>query len=195
MMTENADKKREQIHLLCMDEMVPKDHLLRIIDKAIDWTFIYDLVKDKYSHDTGRPSMDPVTLIKIPLIQYLYGIKSMRQTVKEIEVNVAYRWFLGLDMTDKVPHFSTFGKNYTRRFKDTDLYEQIFAHILEECYKFKLVDPTEIFADAGYKTPAIAKLLIDDGVTPLFPYKRPMTKEGFFKKYEYAYDEYYDCYS
>ena len=87
MMTENADKKREQIHLLCMDEMVPKDHLLRIIDKAIDWTFIYDLVKDKYSHDTGRPSMDPVTLIKIPLIQYLYGIKSMRQTVKEIEAS------------------------------------------------------------------------------------------------------------
>ena len=133
-----------------MDEMVPKDHLLRIIDKAIDWTFIYDLVKDKYSHDTGRPSMDPVTLIKIPLIQYLYGIKSMRQTVKEIEVNVAYRWFLGLDMTDKVPHFSTFGKNYTRRFKDTDLFEQIFAHILEECYKFKLVDPTEIFVDATH---------------------------------------------
>lgn len=139
MMTENADKKREQIHLLCMDEMVPKDHLLRIIDKAIDWTFIYDLVKDKYSHDTGRPSMDPVTLIKIPLIQYLYGIKSMRQTVKEIEVNVAYRWFLGLDMTDKVPHFSTFGKNYTRRFKDTDLFEQIFAHILEECYNKEII--------------------------------------------------------
>ena len=62
-------------------------------------------MKDKYSHDTGRPSMNPVTLIKIPLIQYLYGIKSMRQTVKEIEVNVAYRWFLGLDMTDKVHTF------------------------------------------------------------------------------------------
>ena len=150
MMTENADKKREQIHLLCMDDMVPKDHLLRIIDKAIDWNFIYDLVKDKYSPDTGRPSMDPVTLIKIPLIQYLYGIKSMRQTVKEIEVNVAYRWFLGLDMTDKVPHFSTFGKNYTRRFKDTDLFEQIFTHILTECYKFKLIDPTEIFVDATH---------------------------------------------
>ena len=330
MMTQNADKKREQIHMLCMDEMVPSDHLLRIIDKAIDWRFIYELVEDKYSQDTGRPSMDPVTLIKIPLIQYLYGIKSMRQTVKEIEVNVAYRWFLGLDMTDKVPHFSTFGKNYTRRFKDTDLFEQIFTHILTECYKFKLVDPTEIFvdathvkaransrkmqkriaeeealfyeellkkeinedrdshgkkplkgkenddnnpppsaggtkeektikcsttdpecgwfrkgehkhvfayavetacdkngwilgytvspgnlhdsrtfkglydkikdmgmktlvADASYKTPAIAKLLIDDGIQPLFPYKRPMTKKGFFKKYEYVYDEYYDC--
>ena len=135
MMTQNADKKREQIQLFCMDDMVPQDHLLRIIDKAIDWSFIYELVEDKYSQDNGRPSMDPVMLIKIPFIQYLYGIKSMRQTVKEIEVNVAYRWFLGLDMLDKVPHFSTFGKNYTRRFKDTDLFEQIFAHILSECYK------------------------------------------------------------
>ena len=51
-----------------------------------------------------------------------------------------------------------------------------------------------LVADAGYKTPAIAKLLIDDGIKPLLPYKRPMTKDGFFKKYEYAYDEYYDCY-
>ena len=73
-------------------------------------------------------------MIKIPLIQYLYGIKSMRQTVKE----------------NKVPHFSTFGKNYTRRFKDTDLFEQIFTHILTEYYKFKLVDPTEIFVDATH---------------------------------------------
>lgn len=150
MMTHDSDKKREQMQMFCMDDMVPQDHLLRIIDKAIDWTFIYDLVQDKYCHNNGRPSMDPVMLIKIPFIQYLYGIKSMRQTVKEIEVNVAYRWFLGLDMTDKVPHFSTFGKNYSRRFKDTDLFEQIFSHILEECYRFKLVDPSEVFVDATH---------------------------------------------
>ena len=105
MMTQNADKKREQVQFLCMDDMVPQDHLLRIIDEAIDWNFIYDLVVEKYSPDNGRPSMDPVMLIKIPFIQYLYGIKSMRQTCKEIEVNVAYRWFLGLDMMDKVPIF------------------------------------------------------------------------------------------
>lgn len=94
--------------------------------------------------------MDPVMLIKIPFIQYLYGIRSMRQTVKELEVNVAYRWFLGLEMMDKVPHFSTFGKNYTRRFKDTDLFEQIFSHILQECYKCKLIDPAEVFVDATH---------------------------------------------
>ena len=150
MMTKNADTKREQIQMFCMDDMVPQNHMLRLIDKAINWNFIYELVEEKYSPDNGRPSMDPVMLIKIPFIQYLYGIKSMRQTIKEIEVNVAYRWFLGLDMLDPVPHFSTFGKNYTRRFKDTDLFEQIFSKILEECMKFKLVDTEHIFVDSTH---------------------------------------------
>ena len=94
MMTKNADKKREQMMMFIMDDMVPQNHMLRLIDKAINWNFIYDLVEEKYCLDNGRPSMDPVMLIKIPFIQYLYGIKSMRQTIKEIEVNVAYRWFL-----------------------------------------------------------------------------------------------------
>nr|MCR4720485.1 transposase [Lachnospiraceae bacterium] len=93
MMTQNLEKKRDQIVMLCMDELVPQDHLLRKIDKAIDWNFIYDLVEEKYSPDQGRPSLDPVMLLKIPFIQYLYGIRSMRQTIKEIEVNMAYRWF------------------------------------------------------------------------------------------------------
>lgn len=326
-MSKNKDKKRDQLQFFSMEDIVPKNHLLRDIDKAINFSFIYDLVAEKYSEDQGRPSIDPVMLIKIPLIQYLYGIKSMRQTIKEIEVNVAYRWFLGLDMTDTVPHFSTFGKNYTRRFKDTTLFEQIFSRVLEECFRWDFVDPSvafvdathikacankrkvikriakqealfygedlkkeiqhdraehgkkplkdddddkpeggsgggmkeikesavdpesglfhkgdhkEVFAyvsqaacdkngwvlgytihpgnehdsrtfisiyqklkelnvetivaDAGYKTPAIARLLINDGITPIFPYTRPYTKEGFFKKYEYAYDELYDCY-
>lgn len=131
MMTKDVDKKREQMQMFSMDDMVPPTHMLRLMDKAIDWSFIYDLVQDKYCTDNGRPSMDPVMLIKIPVIQYLYGIKSMRQTMKDIEVNVAYRWFLGLDMLDPVPHFSTFGKNYTRHFKDTDLFEQIFGRMYE----------------------------------------------------------------
>lgn len=325
MMTQNTAQKREQVQMYSIDELVPQEHMLRVIDTAIDWSFIYDLVEEKYSPDFGRPSVDPVVLIKIAFIQYLYGIRSMRQTISEIEVNMAYRWFLGLDMTEKVPHFSTFSKNYTRRFKDTDLFEQIFSHILQECYKYHLVDPREVFIDAthvkanannkkmrkriadkealfyekqlkaeiqkdredhgkkhlkdkddddppeggsgkeekvsitdpesgwfhkgehkevfaysvqtacdkhgwilgytvnpgnqhdsrtfkgiydklagngtemmimdaGYKTPAIAKLLIDEGIRPVFPYKRPMTKEGYFKKHEYVYDEYYDCY-
>ena len=70
MMTRDADKKREQMLMFCMDDMVPQDHLLREIDKAIDWNFIYDLVEDKYCADNGRPSLDPVLLIKIVFIQY-----------------------------------------------------------------------------------------------------------------------------
>ena len=98
MMTQETEKVRKQMQMVCIDDLVPRNHLLRLIDKAIDWTFIYDLVRDTYSDGMGRPSIDPVTLIKIPLIQYLYGIKSMRQTIKEIEVNMAYRWFLGLEL-------------------------------------------------------------------------------------------------
>lgn len=97
MMTQETEKVRKQMQIVCIDDLVPQDHLLRIIDKAIDWSFIYDLVRDTYSDGMGRPSIDPVTLIKIPLIQYLYGIKSMRQTIKEIEVNMAYRGFSDLN--------------------------------------------------------------------------------------------------
>ena len=98
MMTKNADKKREQMMMFSMDSMVPQDHMLRLIDKAINWNFIYDLVEDKYCQNNGRPSMDPVMLIKIPFIQYLYGIKSMRQTIREIEVCwILYRIFQRLE--------------------------------------------------------------------------------------------------
>ncbi|MGL4547050.1 transposase, partial [Eubacterium aggregans] len=76
-----------------MDDLVPQDHILRLVDATIDFDFIYDLVEDRYSQDVGRPSIDPVVLLKLPIIQYLCGIKSMRQTIKDVEVNIAYRWF------------------------------------------------------------------------------------------------------
>ena len=338
MITKNKSNN-SQVQIVSMEDMIPEDHLLKKIDKYVDFNFIYDLVEEKYSQDHGRPSIDPVMLIKIPIIQYMFGIKSMRQTIKEIEVNVAYRWFLGLDFYDKVPHFSTFGKNYKRRFEGTNIFEQMFQQILLQCMKteaistdtlfvdathvkacanrkkcknsvvakkqarfyedslreeinrdrelhekkpfeyeeveddnnddhldntpgnaeesnntktkkvsetdpesgwfhkgehkevfaysveaacdkngwildytihpgnehdsktfpelyekLKKLNPKQIVMDAGYKIPAIAKMLIDDNIEPVFPYKRPMTKKGFFRKYEYVYDAYYDCY-
>lgn len=341
MISKNYDHT-SQVQMVSIEQLVPQDHLLRKIDAAIDFSFIYDLVEEKYSPDFGRPSVDPVMLIKIPIIQCMFGIKSMRQTIKDIEVNVAYRWFLGLDFYDKVPHFTTFGKNYKRRFEDTDLFEQIFTNILLQCMKSKAVEtdalfvdathvkaaanrkkskkvlvakktakfyeemlwneinadrelhgkkplkeisndndsddyddddnntpsdggefpkglkqqkqstvdpesgwfhkgehkevfaysvetacdkhgwiidytihpgnehdsvtfpalynklkkynPETIIMDAGYKTPPIAKLLIDDGVTPVVPYTRRKPKEGMFRTNEFVYDAYYDCY-
>ena len=136
MITKNKSNN-SQVQIVSMEDMIPKDHLLKKIDTYVDFNFIYDLVEEKYSQDHVRPSIDPVMLIKIPIIQYMFGIKSMRQTIKEIEVNIAYRWFLGLDFYDKVPHFSTFGKNYKRRFEGTNLFEQIFQQILLQCMKCK----------------------------------------------------------
>jgi transposase len=74
----------------------------------------------------------------------------MRQTIKEIETNVAYRWFIGYAFTEKIPHFSTFGKNYARRFHDTDLFEQIFYRILKEAMTKGLVDPSVAFIDSTH---------------------------------------------
>ena len=89
----NRQLQKENV-TISLEELVPENHLLRIIDKAIDFNFIYDEVENLYS-DKGRPGIDPVSLFKIVFIQYLFGIRSMRQTIKEIEVNVAYRWFIG----------------------------------------------------------------------------------------------------
>ena len=141
---------RTQMSIVSLDELVPKDHLVRKIENAIDFSFVYELVRDVYCEDNGRPSVDPVVLIKIALIQCLFGIRSMRQTIKEIETNVAYRWFIGYDFSQPIPHFSTFGKNYVRRFKDTQLFEEIFTRVLEEAMKYGFVNPDVLFIDATH---------------------------------------------
>ena len=323
MMTKKDTENRFQIEFNSIDALVPKNHLVRKIDASIDFNFIYDEVAELYSA-FGAPSIDPVVLIKIVMIQYLFGIPSMRQTIREIEVNIAYRWFLGYSFNEKIPHFSTFNKNYERRFKDTDLFNKIFTTILEEADKHGFINLSELYIDsthikasankkkytkkeieiqakqyqeqlekeieldrnehnkkplkktkksadtkvvvesttdpdsgmffknekekcfaylahtacdnnnyvidvnitsgnihdsvgfinlyssiknrysteniiaiamdAGYITPHICKTVFDDNILPTLPYKRPMTKDGFFKKYEYVYDELNDCY-
>ena len=131
MLSKSNGTNCDQLEMVSLDEMVPEDYLVRKLEKAIDFSFIYDLVEDLYS-DRGRPGVDPVVLIKLPFLQYTFGFRSMRWTIEEVNTNLAYRWFLGFGFYDKVPHFSTFGKNYERRFKDTDLFEQIFYRILKQ---------------------------------------------------------------
>ena len=80
-MLKREQEQRQAIEMLCVDMLVPKDHLLRKIDAAVDFTHIYDLVEDLYCEDNGRPSCDPVVLFKLVLIQHLFGIRSLRQTI------------------------------------------------------------------------------------------------------------------
>ena len=142
---------QSEIIMTTMEEIVPKDSLFRKIDKYIDFTFIYDKVKDLYCENNGRPSVDPVVLFKIVFIQALEGIKSMRQTCKKIKVDAEYRWFLGIPYGTDTPHFSTFSKNYEIRYKDTDIFEEIFVEIVNQAIKYNLVDGTTFYTDSTHK--------------------------------------------
>ena len=146
----NKDIQSELI-LSTMEELVPKDSVFRKIDKYIDFNFIYDEVKDLYCLDNGRPSIDPVVLFKLVFIQTLDGIKSMRKTCEKIKVDAEYRWFLGIPFGHETPHFSTFSKNYERRFKDTDIFEKIFCNIVEQAIKYNLVGGETFFTDSTHK--------------------------------------------
>ena len=133
-----------------MEELVPEDSLFRKIDKYIDFTFIYEEVKDLYCEDNGRPSIDPVVLFKLVFIQAIEGIKSMRQTCKKIKVDAEYRWFLGIPFGRETPHFSTFSKNYERRFKGTEVFENIFINIVNQAQKYGMLND-EFFMDSTHR--------------------------------------------
>ena len=96
---------RDVIEIVGIDSLVPKDHLLWKIDQAVDFNRIYEMVKPLYSEDKGRPSVHPVALIKMVLIQHLYGLPSLRRTAEAVGLNVAYRWFLGIHYRRKHPTF------------------------------------------------------------------------------------------
>jgi len=98
---------QNQYEFVCIEDLVLPNHPLRKIQKHIDFSFILDLVRPYYSEDNGRPSADPVMLFKMLFIGYLFGIRSERQLEMEVHSNVAYRWFLGLGLTDRVPDHST----------------------------------------------------------------------------------------
>ncbi len=149
MMTFRNNEERINTKNISLDKLVPQNHIIRKIDNALDLSFIYEKVQHLYS-GTRKPNIDPVVLFKIIIIQYIFGIRSMHQTIKEIEVNIAYRWYLGYGFKEKIPHFSTFGKNYKRRFQGTDIFNEIFFCIIDEITKCKFLDAENIFIDGTY---------------------------------------------
>ena len=150
MLTRNQPDLSGNITVISIEDLVPKNHLIRKIKKSIDFSFIYDIVEDLYSDSTGRPSIDPVVLFKIVFIQYLFNIRSMRRTIEDIEVNAAYRWFLGFDFNSEVPHFSTFSKNYERRFKDSNVFKEVFNSIVAQAFMRNLIEPDNLFVDSTH---------------------------------------------
>ena len=142
--------KNDCMILSTIEELVPKEHLVRKIDNCIDFRFIEDLVKELYSI-AGRPSIPPVVLFKLIFINIIFGINSMRRTCEECKVNIAYRWFLGLSIYDEIPNYSTWSQNYIRRYKDSEIFNQIFDTILKQAIEYGFVDMETIFGDGTHQ--------------------------------------------
>ena len=176
MITINKEIQSE-ILMTTMEEIVPQDSLFRKIDKYIDFTFIYDEVKDLYCLDNGRPSIDPVVLFKIVFIQALDGIKSMRKTCEKIKVDAEYRWFLGIPFGKDTPHFSTFSKNYERRFKNSDIFESIFINIVNQAIKYNLIDGTTFYTDSTHKKANANKGKYEDDIVKVVKTRRKWLEE------------------
>ena len=132
-----------------MASLIPENHLLRKIDGMVSFDFIYGLLAPYYSA-TGRPSVDPVSMFKMLLVGYLYGIKSERRLVEEIRLNIAYRWFCGFELDDAIPDHSTFSKTRTRKWQQSGLFQNAFYEIVKQCIACGLIDGKAMAADGSY---------------------------------------------
>ena len=149
-MLREHDNKQIGLEFVSIEELVPKDHLLRKIHSVIDFDFIREKVKDLYCADNGRPAIDPVVLFKMLFLGYLFGVRSERQLVKEIQVNVAYRWFIGYGLTDKIPDASTFSQNRRRRFTESTIYQEIFDEIVLQAMRKRLLSGKVLYTDSTH---------------------------------------------
>ena len=148
-MLERGKMDRDLVEFVVIDQLVPKEHLLRKIDAAVDFTRLYEMVEPLYCEDNGRPSIDPVVLFKMVLIQHLYGLPSLRRTAEEVSANNCYRWFLGYPLQEETPHFSTVSYNFRHRFTEETV-DRVFAWILDEVAKAGYLSPKAVFIDGTH---------------------------------------------
>lgn len=142
-------ESQNEAEFVFIDDLVPEDHLLRYIDKYIDFSFIEEAVRPYYSENKGRPS-DPIMLFKMMFIGYIYGIRSERQLEREVKMNVACRWFLGLKLNDPVPDHSTISWNRRKRFHGTNIFQEVFDEIVLQAINHKMVGGRVLFSDSTH---------------------------------------------
>jgi transposase len=197
MMGSNDKPQDEFFYSFNLDDVVPQDHLLRSIDRFLDLSELRRHLAPYYSH-TGRPSIDPELMIRMLIIGYCLGIRSERRLCEEVKLNLAYRWFCRLSISDPVPDHSTFSKNRHGRFREAEAFRFVFEQVLKSCIDEGLVggegfavDASVVKADAsrqrhheddddwGAGSPAISEYLeglrIDDSRTPTAPKKVSQT--------------------
>ncbi len=140
---------RNEVIFTDLEGLVSPNHLLRKIEKVMDYEWLYERLEPYYCHENGRPSTDPVVLVKMVLIQHLFGIPSLRQTHQRIQDTLSYRWFLGYGLLDEIPHFATVSYAFCKRFP-AELSVEIFEHILNKAINNRMVDPSVIYIDGTH---------------------------------------------
>lgn len=145
-------------------DFIGPDHFLVKLDKVISFEWVRERTREYYSH-TGRPSVDPVVLVKMLIVGYIYDIRSERRLVEEISLNMAYRWYVGYDLDEQVPDHSIFSKAWARFGKE--LFCEIFSRILAECAKAGLVTGDALYIDSTLvKADAALSSLVEVSLSP-----------------------------
>ena len=129
-------------------EVVPEDHLVRTIRALLDLSWVYTELAPYYS-EIGRPSIDPVLMIQMLIIGYVFAIRSERQICREVQVNLAYRWFCDLGLEDAIPDHSAFSRARNERFRESDIFRRVFERVVRSCIEAGLVGGEGFAVDAS----------------------------------------------
>ncbi len=153
-------QKAFKARVVCLEQLVPAHHFYRQLEAKLDLSFVQELVKDCYASSMGRPSIDPVVFFKLQLIMFFEGIRSERQLMESVALNLAHRWYIGYDLEEAVPHHSSLSK--IRERYGLVVFQRFFAQIVDLCQAAGLVWGKELYFD-GTKIQANAAL---DGMVP-----------------------------
>jgi len=144
-------KRQYSCEIVNLEDMVPQDHFLRVIEKYFDWNFIYDEVEKLYSK-FGRKSIDPVVLIKFHILKFLFHEDSLRRTYENLKYNNLYRWFIGYNLCEDIPDHSTYSQNYKRKFSklEKDLLQTVFDKVIDLLIEYNCLDMTVVYIDSTH---------------------------------------------
>ena len=142
-------KRNYEYEIVNLEEMIPQNHFLRVIEKYFDWNFIYEEVEKQYSK-FGRPSIDPVVLFKIHILKFLFHEDSLRRTYETLKYNNLYRWFIGYNLNEEVPDHSTYSQNYKRKFckLEKDILQTVFDKVIDLLVEHNCLDMTAVYIDS-----------------------------------------------
>jgi transposase len=148
MMGRHTQEQRQLFYSFDLDAVVPDDHLVRKIAAVLDLSWVHAELAPHYS-PIGRPSIDPALMIRMLIIGYVFAIRSERALCREVQVNLAYRWFCGLSIEDRLPDHSAFSRARNERFRDGDIFRRVFERVVSACIAAGLVGGEGFAVDAS----------------------------------------------